>query len=75
MRGYLTSPFKMDEPVHHICMHIRISNVVLNIIRLHIKISSTALNIVPCVLYLILRLTCCHFQKKRARQINIPLTS
>jgi hypothetical protein len=36
----------MDEPVHHICMHIKIGNVVLYIVRLHIKISNVALNIV-----------------------------
>jgi hypothetical protein len=32
--------------MHHICMHIKISNIVLNIVRLHIKISNVALNIV-----------------------------
>jgi hypothetical protein len=36
----------MDEPVHNICMPIKISTVVLNMAPLHIKISNVALSIV-----------------------------
>jgi hypothetical protein len=66
----------MDELVHHICMHIKISNVVLNIVRLHIKISNGALNILSMrPLYNTRPPTWCHFQKKPASQINFPITS
>jgi hypothetical protein len=66
----------MDERVHHICMHIKISNVVLNIVLLHIKISNAALNIVSMrPLYNTEPPTWCHFQKKPASQINFPLTN